>query len=239
MTPLEVTLDRLREVAPLLKVSGGDNLLLQHFSASGVVGYVLIAAHYETFQQIKTTFKDDGLVVHSTSASNSGVVARRCRALGAGGWMCCLNGCRMTLLLLPHRASRLPRQVSIARGGVTAAATSAQSCRITTWSRRAASSATSWRETWLHMTTVGAAILADCADGFTSNIYGIPATVLPAPLGRHEENRGGGAKVNVILTFRHGNANAGVDAEVVYPNEARKILEEITCLIFSESRLLV
>ncbi|KAG5466160.1 hypothetical protein LSCM4_01303 [Leishmania orientalis] len=85
MTQLEVTLDRLREVALLLRASGGDNLLLQHFNASGVVGYVFIAAHYETFQQIKTMFKDDGLVMHSTSASNSGAVARRCRALGAGG----------------------------------------------------------------------------------------------------------------------------------------------------------
>ncbi|KAG5491004.1 hypothetical protein JIQ42_00892 [Leishmania sp. Namibia] len=81
MTQLEVTLDRLREVAPLLKASGGDNLL-QHFSASGLVGHVLIVAHYETFQQIKMTFKDDGLVVHSTTASNSAAQRRRCRAWG-------------------------------------------------------------------------------------------------------------------------------------------------------------
>ncbi|EPY35606.1 alanine racemase [Strigomonas culicis] len=64
----------LEALVPLLRASGGVDLLLQHFSISGAVGHPACASQYECFQRAKAFLRDAGVAVRATSASNSGAI---------------------------------------------------------------------------------------------------------------------------------------------------------------------
>lgn len=234
MNRLGITPERLLELAPLLKESGGVDLLLQHFSVSGLVGHSFTKTQYENFQSVKSGLRGAGVEVRGTSAANSGAIEQRLAVEE--------TFVRPGLMLYGP--------TSIAASSITAA----EADQYRMWDGKCCgyfytkvlhhyvAKAGSYigyglTRNLVPEDAVVTLIPVGYADGFMRYFTGMPVAVTPAPQRGHEEDPE--VTANTMVGLVHGNVNMDMAAVTVYPSQVGKSAEEIMQLIRDESRVLV
>lgn len=234
MDRLGVTPERLAELAPLLKENGGVDLLLQHFSVSGLVGHSFTKAQYTKFQEAKASLKAAGVEVRGTSAANSGAIEQR---LGVEE-----THVRPGLMLYGP--------TSLAAASITPS----EADQYRMWDGKCCgflytkvlhhyvAKAGSYigygiTRNLVPEDAVIVLIPVGYADGFMRYYSNMPLTVSPAPPRGHEDDPD--VKTNALTGIVHGNVNMDMTAVAVYPQAVGLSVDEIMGRIENESRILV
>lgn len=234
MDRLGVTPERLVELAPLLKENGGVDLLLQHFSVSGLVGHSFTKAQCEKFQQAKASLRGAGVEVRGTSAANSGAIEQRLAVEE--------TYVRPGLMLYGP--------TSLAASSITPA----EADQYRMWDGKCCgyfytkvlhhyvAKAGSYigygiTRNLVPEDAVIVLIPVGYADGFLRYYSNMPVTVSPAPPAGHEENPD--VKASALVGVVHGNVNMDMAAVAVHPKAVGLSVEEIMRRIQPESRILV
>ncbi|CAD2214521.1 Alanine racemase, N-terminal domain/Alanine racemase, C-terminal domain containing protein, putative [Angomonas deanei] len=226
MNRMGVSLEELQDLIPVLKSNGGVDLLLQHFSASGLPSHPATTEQYENFQKAKAILKDAGVEVRATSCANSGAIER---GIGVDE-----TYVRPGIMLYGYSAiedptfpptplhpchflySKVVKVYTVKAGqrigyGVGDNMTTEDSCV--------------------------ALIPLGYADGFSRYYKGLEVEISPAlPHGQDESIA---SRANQIVGKVFGNVNMDAAAILIRPSVCGKSLDELKDLVKAESEVLV
>lgn len=234
MDRLGVTPERLAELAPLLKDNGGVDLLLQHFSVSGLVGHSFTKSQYAKFQEAKAALKAAGVEVRGTSAANSGAIEQRL-------------GVEETYV---RPGLMLYGPTSLAASSITPS----EADQYRMWDGKCCgffytkvlhhyvAKAGSYigygiTRNLIPEDAVVVLIPVGYADGFMRYYSNMPVAVSPAPPRGHEDDAE--VKANALVGVVHGNVNMDMAAVALHPQTVGLSVEEIMNRIQNESEILV
>lgn len=234
MNRLGITSDRLSEFAPLLRENGGVDLLMQHFSVSGLVGHSFTKSQYNNFLESKEILASFGVEVRGTSASNSGAIEQR---LGVDE-----TYVRPGLMLYGPS--------SIAKKSIS----EAEAKLYRPWDgiccgyfyskvlHHYVAKAGSYigygmTRNLVPEDAVVVLISVGYADGFLRYYANMPIAVSPAPPPGQEEDPA--VKAAAVVGLVHGNVNMDMSAVVVYPSQVQRGVEEIMSLVKDDSCILM
>jgi alanine racemase len=234
MNRLGVTPERVAELAPLLKENGGVDLLLQHFSVSGLVGHSFTKLQYAAFLAAKESLRAAGVEVRGTSAANSGAIEQRLAVEE--------THVRPGLMLYGP--------TSLAASSIT----HAEADKYRMWDGKCCgffytkvlhhyvAKAGSYigygiTRNLVPEDAVIVLIPVGYADGFMRYYSNMPVTVTPAPPRGHEDDPV--VKANALVGIVHGNVNMDMAVVAVHPKMVGLSVEEIMSHIKNESRILV
>ncbi|KPI86900.1 putative alanine racemase 2 [Leptomonas seymouri] len=234
MDRLGVELNRLEELAPLLKENGGVDMLLQHFSVSGLVSHSFTKSQYTRFQRAKECLKAAGVEVRGTSAANSGAIEQHLaveETYVRPGLMLYGPTSLVASSITPDEAPKYRMWDGKCCGyfytkvlhHYVAKAGSYIGYGIT--------------RNLVPEDAVVVLIPTGYADGFMRYYSSMPVTVSPAPPRGYEDDPEVSANALVGVVF--GNVNMDMAAVVVHPKAVGLSVGEIMSRIKSESRILV
>ncbi|KPA86036.1 putative alanine racemase 2 [Leptomonas pyrrhocoris] len=234
MDRLGVTLERLKELTPLLRENGGVDLLLQHFSVSGLVGHSFTKAQHIKFQQAKESLQAAGVEVRGTSAANSGAIEQRL----AVEEMYVRPGLMLYGPTSLAASSITPDEVPKYR------LWDGKCCGYfyTKVLHHYVAKAGSYigygiTHNLVPEDAVIVLIPVGYADGFMRYYSNMPVTVSPAPPRGHEDDPA--VKESALVGVVHGNVNMDIAAVAVHPAMVGHSVEEIMRRIENESQILV
>lgn len=235
MNRLGLTLSELQERAPLLREHGGVDLLVQHFSVSGLVGHSFTKAQYERFQDAKALLSEAGVEVRATTTSNSGAIEQR---IGVEEETYVRPG-----LMLYGPTSLVRKTIPV---------TDPPQYRL--WDGKAcgyfytkvlahyvvkAGSYVGYGLTrnLVPEDAVVVVLPIGYADGFLRYYTNMPVTVTPAPPRGCEEDPE--VLSSALVGEAHGNVNMDMVAVVVYPSKVNRDLSTIMREVKDDSEVLV
>lgn len=231
MNRLGLTLAQLEEALPLLASAGGVQLLVQHFSVSGMVDHPNTRRQYENFQKAKAMLRAAGVPLEATSAANSGAIEQRLavdETFVRPGLMLYGPPSINPAMLTPETAAQMDLWQGRAAGYL----------RTRIIHHYAAMPGDSIGYGYSHNLLTEAAVIVliplGYADGFLRYYTGMPVEV---PLAAPAETPVG--RITSVTGKVFGNVNMDMAAIAIYPHSVQLETETLLGLIRDESPVLV